>query len=485
MPDLSYISWDAIVKAPSVVAHHRNASGLLRIATDTREDLQGALFVPLKGETFDGEDFLRQAYDAGARVFAYTRDSALTDLEEYAQEPVTFLKVKDGLAFFLDLANIARSLHSFEVIGVTGSVGKTSCRNWIMAGLSQAFTVSGTKANLNNPIGVSQSIFALDPKAQVAVLELAMDHAGEIALSTKAARPNRGVITNIGTSHLAQFSSRDDLLQAKLEILEGMSPDAPLHLRWDEDLLSRWVLENEDQWHRIRLYAGFDYPIEELPPLPTCLTHYEGESLTFRFFDEHDLTKEIKINTRNVEPHHLAHLAVTAQIMDNLGIELNTVVLRSTLEAYKNEPGRLTRHKIGSHLVIDDAYNASPESMEAAFESLQYHGMKDAIACIAPVNELGPDAPHFHERIGQTLAESGVFRLVLLLGPHSEDIRRGIKSVVDTESDPMDIILCDGLDDMFDALVSRLEEGDTILLKGSNSYRLGTLRNKLEEAIHD
>lgn len=485
MPDLSYLSWEAILGAPSILDNIGEASGSLRIATDTREDLSGALFIPLKGETFDGEDFLRQAYDTGARVFAYTRPTSVADLRSHAQDPVVFLKVTDGLTFFLDLANIARSKQDFEVIGVTGSVGKTSCRNWIMAGLSQRFRVSGTKANLNNPIGVSQSIFALDDAAHVAVLELAMDHAGEITLSTKAAEPNRGVITNVGTSHLAHFDSRDDLLQAKLEILEGMSKDAPLHLRWDEDLLSRWVLDNEDQWHRIRLYAGHDYHIEELPPLPTCLTHYEGTSLVFRFYEDHDLTREIRIATRDVEPHHLAHLAVTAQIMDDMDIELDAVVLRSALNAYKNEPGRLTRHRIGSYLIIDDAYNASPESMKAAFESLQYHGVKDAVACIASVNELGPSAPKFHEQIGETLAESGVFRLVLLLGQHSEDIRRGIENVSRSWPSPMMTLVSDDLDDMFQQLRAHLKEGDTILLKGSNSYRLGSLRTMFEEALHD
>lgn len=485
MPDLSSLPWESILTAPSVLDTMGEASGSLRISTDTRENLQGAIFVPLQGETFDGENFLRQAYDAGARVIAFTRDSSRTDLKTYAQEPVVFLKVTDGLSFLLDLANLARKDHTFEVIGVTGSVGKTSCRNWIMAGLRQAFHVSGTKANLNNPIGVSQSIFALDDTVQVAVLELAMDHAGEITRSSLAAEPDRAVITNIGTSHLAHFDSREDLLKAKLEILDGMSPNAPLHLRWDEDLLSQWVQDHEDQWPRIRLYTGRPYDISELPPLPTCMTYYERESLVFRFYQERTLMQEVKLDTREVEPHHLAHLAVTAQIMTELGIPVEATVLRAMLKTYKNEPGRLARHQIGNYLIIDDAYNASPESMEAAFESLQHHGVKEAVACIASVNELGPAAPLFHERIGEALTESGVFRLVLLLGPNSQDIYRGIQKVQASRPDAMDVVLCDDLDDMYRTLRSRLNDGDTVLLKGSNSYRLGTLRAMFEEALYD
>lgn len=485
MSDLSSLSWEAILTAPSILDIIGEATGALRISTDTREDLENAIFVPLKGETFDGENFMRQAYDAGARVFAYTRNSSLNELRDHAEESAVYIKVKDGLSFLLDLANIARNEHSFEVIGVTGSVGKTSCRNWIMAGLGQTMTVSGTKANLNNPIGVSQSIFALDSEARVAVLELAMDHAGEISLSSIAAEPDRAVITNIGTSHLAHFDNREDLLQAKLEILEGMSDDAPLHLRWDEDLLSQWVLEHEDQWHRIRLYAGRNYDVEQLPALPICLAYYESSNLVFKFYRDRALMKEIKLETREVEPHHLAHLAVTAQIMAELDIEVEASVLRSTLSTYRNEPGRLARHQIGSYLIIDDAYNASPESMEAAFESLQYHGVTEAVACIASVNELGPAASFFHERIGEALTESGVFRLVFLLGPHSDDIHRGIQKIQESYPDSMEVILCEGLDDMFEALRTRLKEGDTILLKGSNSYRLGTLRAMFEEAVHD
>lgn len=481
MPDLSSLSWDAILNAPSIIGSSGETIGPLRISTDTREDLTDALFVPLKGETFDGEDFLAEAYDAGARAFTYTRDASIEALKAHTQEPITLIQVTQGLSFLLDLANIARNEHSFEVIGVTGSVGKTSCRNWLMAGLSQAFNVSGTKANLNNLIGVSQSIFALDKTTEVAVLELAMDQAGEIALSSKAAEPDRAVITNIGTSHLAFFDAREDLLQAKLEILEGMSPTAPVHLRWDEDLLSRWVLEHEDEWQRLRLYAGREYKVEDLPALPTTFAYYEGQELVIKFYENHEIIRELRIETREVEPHHLAHLAAMAQVMVELEIELDPAILHSTLAAYKNEPGRLSRHQVGSHMVIDDAYNASSESMEAAFKSLQYHGVKDAIACIASVNELGRYASEIHERIGETLAESSVFRLVILLGPHSEDVRRGLEKV----SNSMEILVSEDLEDMFLKLQSRLKEGDTILLKGSNSYRLGTLRTMLEEALHD
>ena len=386
-----------------------------RVSTDSREDLNGAVFIPLRGENFDGEDFLQAAYDAGSRILVYTRASSLENLR--LEESAWLIKVTDGLDYYLALANTLRKQAGINVIAVTGSVGKTSCRHWIMAGLETRFQVDGTKKNLNNPIGVAQSIFALDTKADVAVLELGMDRAGEIQQSARAAMPDRAVITNVGTSHLAHFANREEILHAKLEILDGMVEDAPLHLRWDEDLLSEWILRKGQARKNLHLYApaASIHDPQKLPDLPLVTADYDEtkQCLVFKSYDQGELQDVQKLTCPAPELHHLGHLAVTYQIMREC-FEVTEEDLQAMLDNFQNEGSRGTYHQIGDVTVIDDAYNASPESMRAAFMSLKQRKVKNAIACIAAVNELGDRAAELHEQIGQDLVKSGVFEVLML-----------------------------------------------------------------------
>ena len=200
------------------------------IKTDSRVDMTNGLFIPLVGEKFDGHNFIKSVYDKGAVA-------TLTQHDTVEDSRLAAIKVQDTSKALLDLARYYRKQFDIPVVGITGSVGKTSTKDMIASVLTGKFNVHKTQGNFNNEIGLPLTLFALDDKTDVAVIEMGMNHFGEIHKLTTTALPKVAVITNIGTSHIENLGSREGILKAKLEILDGLDKDGVLVINGDNDLL--------------------------------------------------------------------------------------------------------------------------------------------------------------------------------------------------------------------------------------------------------
>ena len=199
------------------------------ICTDTRKITEGCLFVAIKGDNFDGHDFAAKAIENGARAVIVEKDCGLSERQ---------IVVENTRLALLDLAGYYRSLFNIPVIGITGSVGKTTTKEMVHAVMSSKYNTLKNEGNLNNEIGVPLTLFRLEETHEAAVIEMGMSDFNEISRMTKAVKPDAAIISNIGVSHIENLGSREGILKAKLEILEGMKADAPVILNGDDDMLS-------------------------------------------------------------------------------------------------------------------------------------------------------------------------------------------------------------------------------------------------------
>ena len=198
------------------------------VCTDTRKITDGCLFIAIKGDNFDGHDFAAKAIESGAQAVIVEKDCGLGNRQ---------ILVESTRQALLDLAGYYRSLFNIPVVGITGSVGKTTTKEMTHAVMSVKYNTLKNEGNLNNEIGVPLTLFRLDKTHEAAVIEMGMSGFGEISRMTKAVKPDVAIITNIGVSHIEMLGSRDGILKAKLEILEGMKGDAPVILNADDDML--------------------------------------------------------------------------------------------------------------------------------------------------------------------------------------------------------------------------------------------------------
>ena len=217
------------------------------VTIDSRQVPQNALYVAIKGERFDGHDFCAAAVENGVSAIVSERDLPCK---------VPYIKVQNTRQALLDIAKLHRNHHkNVKLVGLTGSVGKTTTKEMTYAVLASQFATVKTEGNLNNEIGMPKTRFRVDDTTEAAVIEMGMNHFGEIARMTAACQPDAAIITNIGVSHIEFLGSRDGILQAKTEILQGMQAGAPLILNGDDDKL--WEYENPD--YKL-IYFGIDNP---------------------------------------------------------------------------------------------------------------------------------------------------------------------------------------------------------------------------------
>ena len=212
---------------------------------DTRTIKQGDLYVGIKGEKFDGNEYYKIAYENGA--IATILDSKTLDEEELKKYSNVIL-VEDSIKALQDLAKHKREKYDIPVIAVTGSVGKTSTKDMIASVLSRKYNVLKTQGNNNNHIGLPLTILKLKDHNAL-VVEMGMNHLGEISVLTNIAKPTMCVITNVGTSHIGNLGSRENILKAKLEILEGLKEGGEVIINNDNDLLYNWAKENKDNYN--------------------------------------------------------------------------------------------------------------------------------------------------------------------------------------------------------------------------------------------
>ncbi|MDR3552937.1 MAG: UDP-N-acetylmuramoyl-tripeptide--D-alanyl-D-alanine ligase [Clostridia bacterium] len=422
---------------------------IVSVSTDTRAVEPGCLFIALAGERYDGHDFVGEAFAKGAAA-------ALVHKPVDVRGPTVM--APDTSRALLALASAYRGLFSLPVCGVTGSVGKTSTKEMVYAVLSRRYKTHKNEGNRNNAIGMPMSVFGLKHSHGAAVFEMGMSALGEISQLSHVARPRIGIITNIGVSHIEMLGSREAILRAKLEIADGMEPDGVLLLNGDDPLL---LGASRTAPRKVVTFSientSCDYTAVRIEP--------EGAGLRFviRSYDGVTPAKIPVIGTHNV------YNALAAFAAGRL-LGVSPWEAARGLCDFKTQGQRQLMTEWRGATLIEDCYNASPDSMRAAFSVLAAVGSGGRrIAVLADMLELGSHSAETHLAVGKMAAESGV-DLLFAYGDEARRVCEGFHA-----ARPGTPEACQAFEDK-QALAQRLEQtvvsGDTLLFKGSRGMRL-------------
>ncbi|MGY6529410.1 MAG: UDP-N-acetylmuramoyl-tripeptide--D-alanyl-D-alanine ligase [Cyanobacterium sp.] len=416
------------------------------ISTDTRTLQGGEVFVALRGENFDGHNFLNQAVAQGA--IALIVDEKYVGKEEFN---VPIFRVKDSLEAYQKIAHWWREQLNIPIIGVTGSVGKTTTKELISAVLSTQGKVLKTKANYNNEIGVPKTLLEITKEDNFAVIEMAMRGEGEIALLTDIVNPTIGLITNVGTAHIGRLGSREAIARAKCELLANMQPDGVAILNADNELL-----------------------------METARMVWQGKTVTYglengdfqgQIIDEDKIEVNGEIYPLPLQGSHNALNYLGAIALAHV-LALDLEPLKAGIEVHMPK-GRAKRYHLDNDVVIlDETYNAGFESMLASLEMLKNTVGERKIAVLGTMKELGEYAPALHHQVGEKAEELGLDMVLILADEEdTKTIASGAKGI-NTE-------IFENHDQLLNRVKEIMTKGDRILFKASNSVGLSAIVDQL------
>lgn len=422
------------------------------VVTDSRKVVPGCVFVCFPGERVDGHTFAAGAYQNGAAYIIANHPVEGVPAERTVVVP-------DSALAMIRMASNYRMLFSPRIIGVTGSVGKTTTKEFCYAVLSEFGNALKTEGNQNNDIGVPNTLFRLAPETEYAVVEMGMDHAGEIERLTRCVRPSAGIITMIGVSHLENLGTRENILKAKMEICAGLPDGAPLVLNADNDLLptAQVPARLRAVWFGIEKDA--DVRAENI------VTGAQGTSFTI--VDRENGSFPVSIPTAGLHTVYDALSAYAAAT--RLG--LDPARCAAALSNYQTTGMRQHIVEKGGVTVIEDCYNASPDSMKAAISVLKALPNARKIALLGDMLELGDASEEGHRHTGEWVAEAGI-NVLIAYGPRSGAMAEAAKAQGVTT------VHCQNEQEVLQCLRQFVQPGDALLAKASHAM-------KLEELLQD
>lgn len=422
------------------------------VVTDSRKVVPGCVFVCFPGERVDGHTFAAGAYQNGAAYIIANHPVEGVPAERTVVVP-------DSALAMIRMASNYRMLFSPRIIGVTGSVGKTTTKEFCYAVLSAFGNALKTEGNQNNDIGVPNTLFRLAPETEYAVVEMGMDHAGEIERLTRCVRPSAGIITMIGVSHLENLGTRENILKAKMEICAGLPDGAPLVLNADNDLLptAQVPARLRAVWFGIEKDA--DVRAENI------VTGAQGTSFTI--VDRENGSFPVSIPTAGLHTVYDALSAYAAAT--RLG--LDPARCAAALSNYQTTGMRQHIVEKGGVTVIEDCYNASPDSMKAAISVLKALPNARKVALLGDMLELGDASEEGHRHTGEWVAEAGI-DVLIAYGPRSGAMAEAAKAQGVTT------VHCQNEQEVLQCLRQFVQPGDALLAKASHAM-------KLEELLQD
>ncbi len=420
------------------------------VVTDSRKVIPGCVFVCFAGEHFDGHDYAAGAYAAGAGYIVANHPVAGVPEARIVLVPDSYLAI-------LRMAANYRMLFNPLVVGVTGSVGKTTTKDFCYAVLSAFGNTLRSAANHNNDLGLSWTLFELEPTHEYAVLEMGMSAPGEIERLSRAVRPSAGIITTVGSSHLESLGTRENILKAKLEICAGLPDEAPLVLNADNDLLPAANLPG-----RLRP-VWFSADANNTAADVRAVNIEQGtDGTTFTLLDaQYGRLPAVTIPTAGVHTVRDALAAYAAAT--RLGLD----PVRAAAALANYVPSGMRQHAVvhGGITVIEDCYNAAPESMRAALAVLQKRPEKRHVALLGDMLELGSVSESAHTAVGEQAAETGV-DLLITCG----ELARGIGRAAQARG--VATLHCQTAKDVVNCLQQHLRPGDVLLAKASHAVGL-------------
>lgn len=427
------------------------------ISIDSRTTQAGDLFFAIQGQRLDGHQFVSQALARGAAACVVKR-GAVTDSGSQV-----LLEVEDVNQALMQFAGWYREQQAAQVIGVTGSVGKTTTRSMIYTALSSCLSGIQSPANFNNEFGVPLSIAGMESSHQFAVLELAASHVGEIRELAEVVQPQVGVITGIGHSHLEHFGTLQQTAETKGALFEQL-PTSGLAVICGDDPFADF-LTSRTTARIVRVGLG------ENNDLQAVSIEQDQQGISFRVNDQQYLIPVVGQHFVNAA---LAAIAVSRE----LGISEYDV--SESLRNYSTVPGRCHQMQIGEWAVIDDTYNASPDSMRAACQVLRdFAGTGKRIMVMGDMLELGPETKRYHREMGALVTESGVNHL-FICGKLAESVSQGARSAGMSQNQ---ITIAADVELLAQDVIDHLEPGDVVLVKGSRGMRMERLLQYLQQTV--
>ncbi len=426
------------------------------ISIDSRHMKGQDLFVPIVGEKVDAHRFIEGAFAAGAAAALTSRHDQMEDVHPWIQVEDTKLALQRIGAWY-------RERMALPLIGVTGSVGKTTTREMIARALSAKYQVYQTPGNSNSQVGVPITMTEISSREEIGVIELGVSEPGEMHRISMVAKVNQAVMTNIGIAHIGQLGSQAGICQEKLHIQDGMAPGGILYVNGDDPILREVSPKAGCRRITYGTDPAWDYQARDLTLQDGCFSftavcREDGEQVRVR----------LSAPGRHMVDNAIAALAIAREN----GVPM--VKAAQMLEQFGGLRGRQEIHHVRGITVIDDSYNASPDSMKAGLQVLMDMPRTGrSFAVLGDMKELGPEALRHHREIGEFLAGKGV-DVVLLYGELAAEIGRPL--AMDQRAD----VLCfQDKEELTTWLEGRLLPGDVLLVKGSNSMGLGTVVSTL------
>ena len=416
------------------------------ITSDSRKAEEGCLFVPIPGARVDGHDFIPQVMAAGA--LATLSEKPLEDADfPYIQVESSLQAVKDIAAYYLEQLQI-------PVVGITGSVGKTSTKEMIAAVLSQKFRVLKTQGNFNNELGLPLTVFRLRDEDEIAVLEMGISDFGEMHRLAAIAKPDTCVITNIGTCHLENLGDRNGVLKAKTEVFDHLKENASVILNGDDDKLATVKTVQG----KIPVFFGLD------PSYPIYADQVESRGLKGISCSIHTPKGAFSVVVP-IPGQHMVYNALAGTAV-GLTYDMELEDIKKGIESLQPVSGRFHIIETEKYTIVDDCYNANPMSMKASLGIL-----KDALgrktAILGDMGELGKDEAALHAEVGEFAGNSGI-DLLICVGELCTHMAQAARDAAQTAGNPLQVVHFANLEELLKALPELLHEGDTILVKASH-----------------
>ncbi|MCI8778761.1 MAG: UDP-N-acetylmuramoyl-tripeptide--D-alanyl-D-alanine ligase [Bacilli bacterium] len=433
---------------------------------DTRILNIGDTYIGFKGDNFNGNHFYVDAFNKGANCVIIEKKYFKVENNFSYDKPI--ILVKDSLKAIRDIAIYIRNNSKASFVGVTGSVGKTSTRDMIYSVLKEEFKTLKTDSNANNQIGLPLTLMRLNDE-QVGVIEMGMNHLGEIEYLSNIAKPHIGVITNIGTAHIGELGSRENILKAKLEIKNGMPSDGKLVINNDNDLLHEYYLKNNRNIITIGIDNDSDF-------LATDIEAYPNYSI----FNIKYLEKKYPIYCPIPGKAFIYNSLIAFAVAYLFNIPTEKIILGiKNFELTKNRMEIIDlKNKIK---LINGVYNASVDSMKSSLEVLKNQEGMRKIAVLGSMLELGEFANKLHEEVGEAVVNNNI-DVLITVGPLANSIS---SKAISLGMPKQNVHILNNNVEAIDLLKNIIEPNDTILFKASNGLNFKEILDCLISYINN
>jgi len=423
-----------------------------QISIDSRKVKKSSIFIPIIGEQNDGHDFINDAIEQGAVGVLISKDVEV-------KETVPVIKVPDTVSALCDIGKFCRQRYmDTPFIGITGSMGKTSTKEIIATILKEKYNLLKTEGNLNTEIGVSTTLFELNKQHQVGIIEMGMRGFKQVGLLSKIVSPKIAIITNVGVSHIEMLGSRQNILKAKLEILDGLEKNGTIILNADDELLNRLEKNRKFKVVTYGTKGKVDYKAEDIVP-----SGAEGIFFTLYVGNK----EKYKVHV----PAPGAYNVYTALAGIAVGVEMgmNIEEIIEGISKYVPYDMRMNILSFNGIKIINDCYNANPDSMKAAVDILEEidRGTRK-IAVLGNMYELGDIAKECHQEIGRILAAKKIDFIVSVGNLAKNIAMEALNNGVSSEN----IRSFDDNKQVIEFLKSYLTPNEVVLVKGSRSMKM-------------